>query len=348
MKKTLSLLLFAALFCLSACGHGQNSSAETVNRTYKLSDAVSIGSNGAAEPKDEEVPAPTSPLLYCPDSTGQYIVSRELSDLSLRDPTLDVQLVKALADNGILNRDVALNSISFDLSEDKKQELVLLDFTTPFQTQVSGCTPEQERMLMGCLVNTFLSAYDRELATVTVEGKRLVSPNEYSYRNPVPWYSACDEEPFTKTVRQDGVRLKLSLERIYSEAGFLIEQDTEHFTYRYDAATHTASFYAPDTRHRDETPAFLRIATAGETKTAALGEARKRLEGKPAETAEKLGVNQVDATCLSVSDEKGGQACWVFVDGGRVWLAETHWNKGEESTRLARMNYMLSTFQAIS
>jgi hypothetical protein len=203
-------------------------------------------------------------------------------------------------------------------------------------------------MLMGCLVDTFLSAYDRDLAKITVEGKRLVSPNEYSYRNPVPWYNTCDEEPFTKTVRQDGVRLKISLERMYSEAGFLMEQDTENFTYRYDAATHTASFHAPDTRHRDETPASLTIASTEQTKTGALGQARKALEGEISETAEKLGVNQVDATCLSASGERGGQAYWVFLDDGKVWVAHSHWNKGEEETRLARMNYMLSTFQAIS
>ena len=92
----------------------------------------------------------------------------------------------------------------------------------------------------------------------------------------------------------------------------------------------------------------MTITATERTKTGALGQARSRLDGEISETAAKLGVNQVDATCLSASGEKGGQACWVFIDDGRVWLAETHWNKGEEKTRLARMNYMLSTFQAIS
>ena len=344
MRQILSVLLLVVFLGLNGCGHSHTSSAETVNRTYKLSDATSSG--GPKEP--EAVSLPTSPLLYHPDSTGQYLVSRELSDLSLSDPTLDVKLVEALVDSGILQKDVTLNSISFDLTEDKKQEIVLLDFNDALQRQFSGCEAEQERMLMGSLVDTFLSAYDRDLAIVTVEGNRLVSPNDYVYRNAVPWYECCDTTPFTKTVRQDDVRLKLSLARMYSDAGFLIEQDTETFTYRYDSATHTASFHAPDTRHRDEIPAFLTIAPSAQSQTQTLAQARQKLKGTVTESTQKIGVNQVDAVCLTASDQLSNTTYCVFSDDGRVWLAQVYWNPGEEQTRLARMEYMLSTFQAIS
>ena len=250
MRQTLSLLLVVmTALSLSACGQeaGGETNA-TVNRTYKLADAASGSDPGGAE--SDAAPSRTCPLLYYPDSTGKYIVSRELAALSLSDQTLDVKLVEALVSARVLDRSVTLKGISFDLSEDKTQEVVLLDFSKGFQTQVSGCTPEQERLLVGSVVNTFLSAYGRELALLTVEGKKLGSKNEYAYADPVPWYDACDTEPFTKTVKEDGVRLKLSLIRMYSDAGFFIEQDTEHFTYRYDSAAHTASFHAPDTRHR--------------------------------------------------------------------------------------------------
>ena len=61
-----------------------------------------------------------------------------------------------------------------------------------------------------------------------------------------------------------------------------------------------------------------------------------------------MGVNQVQATGLTVSGDQGGSACYVFTDDDRTWLAQLSWNAGEEETRLARMHYMLSTFQAVS
>ena len=352
MRQTLSLLLVViAALSLSACSqeHG-NSSAAKVNRTYKLADATSSGSGGPSGTDSDALPSRTTPLLYYPDSTETYIVSRELSALSLSDQTLDVKLVDALIDAGVLNQNVTLESISFDLTEDKSQEVLLLDFTKAFQTQVSSCTEDQERLMVGSVVDTFLSAYGRELTKITVEGKKLVSKNGFSYSDPVPWYDGCDSEPFTKTVKVDGVRLKLSLTQMYSDAGFLIEQDTDHFlTYRYNNATHTASFQAPDTRHKGETPASLSITATDLTRDAALSQARQLLSGgKIQESTETVGRNQVEATCLTVTDDKGGTACYVFSDDGKIWLAQLSWNAGEEESRLARMHYMLSTFLAVS
>ncbi len=352
MKQTISLILvLMTALALSACGRkSSGNSTNTVNRTYKLADASSSGSGSQAVPSesDKDTPTRTAPLLYYPDSTGQYIVNRELPSLSLSDHTLDVKLVSALIEAGVLNQNVSLNSISFDVSEEDK-EVILLDFNKNLQKQVSGCNQAKENLLIGSIVNTFLSAYDRELAHITVEGKKLTSKNEFSYADPVPWYDACGLEPFTETAKINGTKLKLSLTRMYSDAGFLINWDTEQFSYRYDAATHTASFHAPDTRHQGEAPASLSISPSTLTEAATLAQVRQSLGSrKVEESSVTVGTNQVSAACLTVSDDKGGTAYYIFSEDGRVWLAELAWNSGEEDTRLARMDYMLSTFQAIS
>ena len=263
-RRPLSLaLVILAILALPSCDGltGGDNSRQTVNRTYKLAEAAS--SQGGAAPADDTTDTTaavrTIPVLYHPDSTGKYLVSKELTTLSLRDQTLDVKLVDALHQAGVLDSGVTLQSLSFDMAEDKTTELVLLDFNKRFQNQLKTCqTPEEERLLVGSVVNTFLSAYDRQGVQLTVNGKRLYSNFEdFSYRDPVSWYPASVTEPYTARETIDDVKLKVTLTQMYSEAGFLLDQDTETFRYRYDYATHTASYHAQDTRQRAQTPAYL-------------------------------------------------------------------------------------------
>lgn len=356
MKQTISLILaLMTALTLSACGtESADRSNATVNRTYKLANAASSGSQSESSSQSEgTTTSRTVPLLYYPDSSGQYIISRELTSLSLSDQALDVKLVSALIDQGVLHQGVVLNNISFGLSDAKKakdkKEVVLLDFSKDLQKQVSSCNANEERLLIGSVADTFLSAYGRELAQITVAGKKLVSPNEVSYTDPISWYDSCDLEPFTKTAHIDGTRLKLSLTRMYSDAGFLIDQDTDNFTYSYQSTTHTACFQAPDTRHQDETPATLTITASDLSQAATLQKARQTLgSGNIKESSVTIGTNQVSAACLTVTGNQGGKACYVFTDDKRVWLAKLTWNAGEEDTRLARLDYMLTTFLAVS
>lgn len=93
MRQSLSLLLVVmTALALSACGQDADGSPATVNRTYKLADAASSSSGGPDGTQSDAPPSRTCPLLYYPDSTGSYLVSRELSGLSLSDQTLDVKL----------------------------------------------------------------------------------------------------------------------------------------------------------------------------------------------------------------------------------------------------------------
>ena len=277
---TLALALLAVL-TLSSCDGltGGDSSRQTVNRTYKLAEAAS--SQGGAAPADDTADAATAvrttPVLYHPDSTGKYLVSQELTTLSLRDQTLDVKLVDALHQAGVLDSGVTLQSLSFDMAEDKTTELVLLDFNKRLQNQVKTCqTPEEERLLIGSVVNTFLSAYDRQGVQLTVNGKRLYSNFEdFSYRDPVLWYPASITEPYTARETIDDVKLKVTLTQMYSEAGFLLDQDTGTFHYRYDYTTHTASYHAQDTRQRAQTPAYLSIRTSDMSQEGVLNQLRQ-------------------------------------------------------------------------
>ena len=350
---TLALALLAVL-TLSSCDSltGGDTSRQTVNRTYKLAEAAS--SQGGAAPADDTADAATAvrttPVLYHPDSTGKDLVSKELTTLSLRDQTLDVKLVDALHQTGVLDSGVTLQSLSFDMAEDKTTELVLLDFNKRLQNQVKTCqTPEEERLLIGSVVNTFLSAYDRQGVQLTVNGKRLYSNFEdFSYRDPVSWYPASVTEPYTARETIDDVKLKVTLTQMYSEAGFLLDQDTETFHYRYDYTTHTASYHAQDTRQRAQTPAYLSIRTSDMSQEGVLNQLRQEFGSNAKESTQQVGKDGIKATCLTKTENQEGASAYCFQADGKTWVARMHWNVGEEETRLPRMKLMLSTFQAVS
>ena len=157
-RRPLSLaLVILAILALPSCDGltGGDTSRQTVNRTYKLAEAAS--SQGGAAPADDTTDTTaavrTIPVLYQPDATGKYLVSKELTTLSLRDQTLDVKLVDALHQAGVLDSGVTLQSLSLDMAEDKTTELVLLDFNKRFQNQLKTCqTPEEERLLVGSVL----------------------------------------------------------------------------------------------------------------------------------------------------------------------------------------------------
>ena len=334
-RRPLSLaLVILAILALPSCDGltGGDTSRQTVNRTYKLAEAAS--SQGGAAPADDTTDTTaavrTIPVLYQPDATGKYLVSKELTTLSLRD--------------------VTLQSLSFDMAEDKTTELVLLDFNKRFQNQLKTCqTPEEERLLVGSVVNTFLSAYDRQGVQLTVNGKRLYSNFEdFSYRDPVSWYPASVTEPYTARETIDDVKLKVTLTQMYSEAGFLLDQDTETFRYRYDYATHTASYHAQDTRQRAQTPAYLSIRTSDMSQEGVLNQLRQEFGSKAKESTQQVGKEGIKATCLTKTENQEGASAYCFQADGKIWVARMHWNVGEEETRLPRMKLMLSTFQAVS
>ena len=227
---------------------------------------------------------------------------------------------------------------------------MLLDFNKRLQNQVKTCqTPEEERLLIGSVVNTFLSAYDRQGVQLTVNGKRLYSNFEdFSYRDPVSWYPASVTEPYTARETIDDVKLKVTLTQMYSEAGFLLDQDTETFRYRYDYATHTASYHAQDTRQRAQTPAYLSIRTSDMSQEGVLNQLRQEFGSNAKESTQQVGKDGIKATCLTKTENQEGASAYCFQADGKTWVARMHWNVGEEETRLPRMKLMLSTFQAVS
>ena len=75
----------------------------------------------------------------------------------------------ALIASGVLNEDIAVNSVELD------GRLLKLDLNSVFADLINQQGTTGERMVIGSLVNTYLSAYQAETVLITVDGKILES-----------------------------------------------------------------------------------------------------------------------------------------------------------------------------
>ncbi len=117
---------------------------------------------------------PISFLLYMPDEGWENFVTEEMT-LETLEPE---RIVQALIEKSVLADDVMVNQVTVNGSE------LALDMNEAFLMQVYTMGTTGERMLIGCLVNTFLSAYDCEYVMLTVEGE-IINSGHVEYSEPL-------------------------------------------------------------------------------------------------------------------------------------------------------------------
>lgn len=128
-----------------------------------------------------ETPLPTGSVtfsIYRPDETAEGFISETVT----MDPMVPQVIIQILAEDGILDMGVTLNSIAI------RDGILYLDLNEAFLMQVYTMGVSGERMLFGCLVNTFLSAYNCESAMVTVDGQ-VIRSGHVDYTDPLTFFS---------------------------------------------------------------------------------------------------------------------------------------------------------------
>lgn len=122
------------------------------------------GQTSTPETISQEVRA-ASFQLYCGDETGEGFLSRtvRLNEISA------ASVLASLVAQGVLPEDIVLISLSME------DTVLMLDFNQAFQDLLCSQGTTGERMLLGSVVNTFLSAYQTESVLITVNGAALES-----------------------------------------------------------------------------------------------------------------------------------------------------------------------------
>lgn len=117
----------------------------------------------------EQTSAPTEitlPLnIFVPDENAE-----DFETIPITIDVLDADtILEMLKTHSILNEGIALNSAELVNSQ------LNLDFNQAFLDQLCSYGTAGERMMIGCVVNTYLSIYDAETVYITVNGEIMES-----------------------------------------------------------------------------------------------------------------------------------------------------------------------------
>lgn len=134
MKKILAFILCSIL--LTGCAAESLSPAETI--AY-----------------DEEL------TLYLPDDNAEYFETKAVIVPAINEKSILEQL--QLAD--VLNDHVSINSCI------QNGQALTIDFNNAFSQQVCSMGTAGEYLIIGSVVNTFLTAYQAEAVVITVDGQ---------------------------------------------------------------------------------------------------------------------------------------------------------------------------------
>ena len=179
MKKILSLLFCLALvFSLCACGE------ETPPPTTPVPDQVEApvlpvpedspepAPETSAEPESapevsEEPSAPAlSVTLYKGDDNAEFVIPVEC-EIAEQSPQA---IADKLVELGVFSAPVTANSFTVDNSN-----VIHLDMGQDFAAQIFSSGTAGEHIIVGSLVNSFISVYEADAVLITVDGNPFES-----------------------------------------------------------------------------------------------------------------------------------------------------------------------------
>ena len=156
--KIISVLI---LCCLLLTGCSAPSTAQTQTTAPTQTEMNVPESTPETETPILEIPV----NIFVPDENAEnfYTIPTVI-------PEEDANLVVALLiEHSILNEGIVLNHINLDGAQ------INLDFNQTFLDQLCTYGTAGERMMIGCVVNTFLSFYEADTVYITVNGEIMES-----------------------------------------------------------------------------------------------------------------------------------------------------------------------------
>ncbi len=118
-----------------------------------------VSDNTSSVPEEDTL---TRFTLYTPNENADGFIAKEVEGDKLTP-------LEVLIEAGVLTEDVRMNFVKWE------SDIMTIDFNTAFRDLLLSQGTAGEKMLIGSVVNTFLSAYQMESMMITVEEEILES-----------------------------------------------------------------------------------------------------------------------------------------------------------------------------
>lgn len=160
MKQIIMLLLCCLLFVGCAAQQPHTPPQETEEKPVPTESTQP--SETLPEPTESETEAAASFTVYTPNENLDGFFTTEVQGDQLTP-------LDALIAAGVLNEDIQVLSVT------RQEETITVDFNSAFADLIRSMGTTGEAMIMGSVVNTFLSANNATSMMITVEGQILES-----------------------------------------------------------------------------------------------------------------------------------------------------------------------------
>ena len=161
MKKLLILLLVVVTMSMAGCEkeNADNNVKEDVEENVQNE----VKDDNVSDETDKEEKVTIS--IYVPDENYMKMETKEvdISELNAEN------IIDALKEAEALPKQCEVNSLDIEGSN------LELDLNEEFGTYIKGTGTTGEYFTLGCMINTFLDAYDKEAVKITVDGEMLQS-----------------------------------------------------------------------------------------------------------------------------------------------------------------------------
>ena len=287
------------------CGNKENKSEQIENNEERIQSQEPI-SNG----KDYL-------LVYYGDIQGESLLAKKIEIKKITGNFI----VSELARMGVLKKEIKLNSCKEKKEEDKV--FLALDFNQEFQIQFSKGGKMRERLMVGGVVNTFLSAYQYNSVDITINGKPLNSEHTGGYEGLLQKYALGQESIVIGEVDYHGENVKIVGQKRYSEMGFSILYLPDNYRYQYDAEEEVATIcLKKETNSQIAYFAFSKSEFSINDTVSGL-----QLQSSIPLSVEKVQVGQKSVSAIQLSGEQNDvyQSFYVLEHQGQVYILETHY-----------------------
>lgn len=252
-------------------------------------------------------------LIYYPDETQSNLLTKKVQIHELSGKKICNELIRA----GVLDDSVKIQKCK-PMKEDDKVYLNL-DFSDDFQKQLQRCSSDEEQLLIGAVVNSYMSAYPYSVVRMTVNGNLIQSQFaevDGFWRK----YTKTQENLITEQVTYNGNRYEVKGRKFVSEMGFSTIYNSDILDYEYDAESDVATFTLAGKLFSDK--AYLAISICDYP-------LRETVEGLQLQSAiplslsaGKYGASRIDG--FQLVGQQGNQYLYDYCleTNGKVYLLE--------------------------